>query len=69
MKKFDIYLVIGNTKIVLKGAPEYSVTTKATQPQLTAKAPKGGEDHIRDEEIGGGRAWRPIRDLGRSHDP
>ena len=41
MRKFDIHLVVGNTKIVLKGAEEYHVQESATQPQLTAKAPKG----------------------------
>lgn len=42
MKTYDIHLVIGNTLIVLKGAEGYSVSTTATQPQLSAKAPKGG---------------------------
>lgn len=43
MKKFDIHLVIGNTKIVLKGAEELSITESLTPPQLTAKAPTGGK--------------------------
>jgi len=43
MKTFNVHLVIGNTQIILKGAQEWSITESAKQPQLTAKAPKGGK--------------------------
>lgn len=42
MRTFDIHLVIGNTQIILKGAEEYHIQELPTQPQITAKAPKGG---------------------------